>query len=144
MSCFFAGICNLTEKFTHQFGTETSYHSSKRVYTTIQVINQSFQKLQTFNCQVHFATIPPVSLTSYINFQQKQGILRKSIHQLEHISYQQKSLENDIVQINEDICKLNTFNGTSAIRLLQRCHKLFYKETWKKFGQSYKSSIFLI
>lgn len=39
---FFAGICNLTEKFTHQFGTETSYHSSKRVYTTIQVINQSF------------------------------------------------------------------------------------------------------
>lgn len=113
----FAGICNLTEKFTHQFGTEICYYSSEKVYTTIQAINQSFQKLQTFNCKVHFATISPVSLSSYINFQQKKGNLQKSIHQLEDISYQQKSLENDIIQINEEICRLNTLNGTSSVRL---------------------------
>lgn len=93
---FFAGICNLTEKFT-QFETEICYHSFQKVHTRIQAINQSFQKLQTFNCKVHFATISPVSLTSYINFQQKKGNLRKSIHQLEHITYQQKSIENDII-----------------------------------------------
>lgn len=70
---FFAGICNLTEKTTHQFGTEICYHSYQKVQNTIQAINQSVQKLQTFNCKVQFSTISPVSLTSYINFQQKKG-----------------------------------------------------------------------
>lgn len=114
---FFAGICNLTEKINHQFGTEICYHSYQKVQNTIQAINQSFQKLQTFNCKVQYATISPVSLTSYINYQQKKGNLLKSIHQLEQITYQQKSLENDIIQINVEICKLNTLNGTSSIRL---------------------------
>lgn len=91
---FFVEICNLTEKFssnTHQFVTKICNHSSQKVHTTIQADNQSFQKLRTFNCKVHFATISTVSLTSYINFRQKKGNLRKSIHQCEHITYQQKS-----------------------------------------------------
>lgn len=71
---FFAGICNLTEKITHQFGTEICYHSYQKVQNTIQAINQSVQKLQTFNCKGQFATISPVSLTSYINFQQRKAI----------------------------------------------------------------------
>lgn len=91
---FFVEICNLTEKFssnTHQFVTKICNHSSQKVHTTIQADNQSFHKLRTFNCKVHFATISTVSLTSYINFRQKKGNLRKSIHQCEHITYQQKS-----------------------------------------------------
>lgn len=91
---FFVEICNLTEKIssnTHQFVTKICNHSSQKVHTTIQADNQSFQKLRTFNCKVHFATISTVSLTSYINFRQKKGNLRKSIHQCEHITYQQKS-----------------------------------------------------
>lgn len=91
---FFVEICNLTEKFssnTHQFVTKICNHSSQKVHTTIQADNQSFQKLPTFNCKVHFATISTVSLTSYINFRQKKGNLRKGIRQCEHIKYQQKS-----------------------------------------------------
>lgn len=91
---FFVEICNLTEKFssnTHQFVTKICNHSSQKVHTTIQADNQSFHKLRTFNCKVHFATISTVSLTSYINFRQKKGNLRKSIRQCEHITYQQKS-----------------------------------------------------
>lgn len=91
---FFVEICNLTEKFssnTHQFVTKICNHSSQKVHTTIQADNQSFHKLRTFNCKVHFATISTVSLTSYINFRQKKGNLRKGIRQCEHIKYQQKS-----------------------------------------------------
>lgn len=91
---FFVEICNLTGKFssnTHQFVTKICNHSSQKVHTTIQADNQSFHKLRTFNCKVHFATISTVSLTSYINFRQKKGNLRKGIRQCEHITYQQKS-----------------------------------------------------
>lgn len=128
---FFVEICNLTEKFssnTHQFVTKICNHSSQKVHTTIQADNQSFQKLRTFNCKVHFATISTVSLTSYINFRQKKGNLRKSIHQCEHITYQQKSNQKDIIQINEDICKLNTLNGTRSIRLAKDVTKYFTKK----------------
>lgn len=113
-------------------------HSSQKVHTTIPADNQSFQKLRTFNCKVHFATISTVSLTSYINFRQKKGNLRKSIQQCEHITYQQKSNQKDIIQINEDICKLNTLNGTRSIRLAKDVTKYFTKKKGrgKKWVQS--------
>lgn len=135
---FFAGICNLTEQINHQFGTEICYHSYQKVQNTIQAINQSFQKLQTFNCKVQYATISPVSLTSYINYQQKKGNLLKSIHQFEQITYQQKSLENDIIQINVEICKLNTLNGTSSIRLDKDVTKFSTKKRGRNGGNRKK------
>lgn len=70
-----------------------------------------------------------MSLTS---FQQKKGNLLKSIHQFKQTTYQQKSLENDI-QINEEICELNTLNGTGSIRLDKDVAKF---STKKKRGRN--------
>lgn len=113
MSCFLPEFAILQKKLLINLGQKVVIIHIKKFKTIIQAINQSFQKLQTFNCKVRFATISQVSLTSYINFQHKKGNLLKSIHQFEQITYQQKSFENDIIQINEEICKI----GKSSIRL---------------------------
>lgn len=53
---------------------------------------------------------------------------------MEQITYQQKSLENDIIQINVEICKLNTLNGTSSFRLDKDVTKFSTKKRGRNGG----------
>lgn len=101
------------------------------IWSIIQAINQSFQKLQTFNCKVRFATISQVSLTSYIDFQHKKGNLLKSIHQFEQITYQQNPLRMISFKIMKKFVKL-----VQAPFVWTKMSQNFYKTTGQKWGQS--------
>lgn len=138
---FMAGICNLTKKIKHQFGSEVLYNPSpEKIQSLIQIIQNSFHILQNSNCSVKFSTIAPVSLCKFKDFQIRRHLLQRSNYSLEESNLQQNCLESDIREVNLLICELNLEHNVSNIRLDKDISKISCKKRGKN-GKNKKKQV---
>lgn len=136
-----AGICNLTKKIKHQFGSEVVYNSSPQKNQSLtQIIQNSLHTLQSSNCSVKCSTIVPVSLCKFKDFQIRRHLLQRSNYSLEESNFQQNCLESDIREVNLSICKLNLEQNVSNIRLDKDISKISCKKG-VKMGKKKTSQI---
>lgn len=136
-----AGICNLTKKIKHQFGSEVLYNPSpEKIQSLIQIIQNSFHILQNSNCSVKFSTIAPVSLCKFKDLQIRRHLLQRSNYSLEESNLQQNCLESDIREVNFSICELNLEHNVSNIRLDKDISKIACKKRGKN-GKNKKKQV---
>lgn len=128
-----AGICNLTEKQKHTEGVELCYLGENKVDKCISEIS-TIQKEFMDTCQLKpkFVTIAPVSLAKYQAFSQEHHQLNQSRFTHEELQSQQKHLEQDIREINETICFINSCNNFRTVRW----DRDLLKHTTKKRGRT--------
>lgn len=141
-----AGICNLTKKIKHQFGSEVLYNpSTEKIQSLIQIIQNSFHTLQNSNCSVKFSTIAPVSLCKFKDLEIRRHLLQRSNYSLEESYLQQNCLESDIREVNLSICELNLEHNVSNIRLDKDISKISCKKRGKngKNKKKNKSSSYM-
>lgn len=127
---FMGGICNLTEKFKHQSGTEIVYqHSSDKVQMLLHSIEKTFHQISLSPSSiVQFATIPPVSIKKFKEYQSERGNLKSSKYSSDESAAQQEALENDIKFINNKISQYNANYNSSSIRLDKDITKISIKK----------------
>lgn len=129
---FMGGICNLTEKFKHQFGTEIVYqHSSDKVQLLLHSIEKIFHQISlstSFSSTVQFATIPLVSIKKFKAYQSERGNLKSSKYSSDESAAQQEALENYIRFINNKISEYKTNYNSSSIRLDKDVTKISIKK----------------
>ena len=139
---YIAGLCDMTKKVSHDFGTEICYFREKsNVCHIIQEYQQIQRELQATNIPVMFSSIAPATIGKYIEFNlykydtRKQSYrLFKSLYTDTDIEMQQRNLVNDIRLIHDQIQALNVSNGMPNIRLdkpLQKT-KIFNKGSKSK------------
>ena len=121
------GLCNFTQKITHDFGTETKYQNDPKANKVNSVISQ-LQDIQneiykSKNTPIAFACIPPVCISKYLDYNYNSFDLTKNRYKLQKSIFsdleteiQQKNLEKDLHLTNEKICELNNAIGVSNIR----------------------------
>jgi len=121
---FCAGLCDLTTKVKHDFGTEITYtRESSNFNNIIPDLTAIQSELFDRDIPVIFTCIPPASISKYRDFNfikfdahTLQYRLRKSLFSDGDIAEAQKKIEQDVKIINDQIVQLNFQKGMSNIR----------------------------
>ena len=110
-----AGICNFTEKFHHENGTEVKYIRDENNLQAIKLeVSQLYCNMKKNNVQFKIAHIAPASLTKYTLFNIQKRKLKAQFYSVTDKLIQQQKLEEDITIINTHISSLNQqFNKCS-------------------------------
>ena len=108
-------------------------------FRKIQHIQNSFKTLQTTTNSIQFSTIPLVSIKKFKACQFKRGSLPSSRFSLEDTISQQICLEYDIREVNLNICKINSGNKVSTIRLDKDISKTSIKKEGQKWEKQKKN-----
>ena len=80
---YIAGLCDMTKKVSHDFGTEICYFREKsNFFHIIQEYKQIQSKLQTMNIPVIFSSIAPASIGKCREFNLHKYDTRKQSYRL--------------------------------------------------------------
>lgn len=134
---FMAGICNFTVKCANVGGTKIMYKERKvdEVLSSLNILNQ---QLKSKNVCLKIASIAPVSLQKYQNYQ-GQNSHHASVLEFETELYnQQKNLEENISYINSKICEINASNLMKNIHLEKDITKISVKHRGKDSSKKKK------
>ncbi|CAG2201778.1 unnamed protein product [Mytilus edulis] len=118
-----AGLCNLTEKVSHENGTELRYiRDNSNVVNIVSELRSIQSDLLANNIPVQFVSIVPACINKYrdfnlnrYQFKKQQYRLRQSIFSDVEIDKMQKELELDVDYINQEIMDLNKDGGFQTL-----------------------------
>lgn len=112
-----AGICNFTNKFTHDGGIQIQYlHNQGKTTYINNKLSELYEYMYANNIYFKAVHIPSVSLTLSSDFNLSNGKLKKSFLTQTDFQEQQINLEKDIGDVNSHISSLNLKYGRRSVR----------------------------
>ena len=111
------GICNFTEKVKHPGGVDIRYKRAGKISKFIHELDRLTAFLNSANTPFLIASIPLMSIQTYLNNQFSRNSRFRSILSPQEITDQQIHLEADIRTTNIHITHLNTSNAVRNLHL---------------------------